>query len=177
MKSLRAWIQFYRMEHLSGVLLTLLVVGVFLTGCQGTMLSTSAKGQTIQPAAQIKLVKTGPQSGQFSDGYVTVNYKYTASSGNLQMSGVVQFGSAISGNFLVVQTFDLGLLLGDATGKVLLQQGVTTAMEVNVSSSQNFNTTVVLPPQAATMAFTYNGSAYGAGGESPTSFWADPVQR
>ena len=177
MKSLRASIQFYRMEHLSGVLLTLLVVGVFLTGCQGTMLSTSAKGQTIQPAAQIKLVKTGPQSGQFSDGYVTVNYKYTASSGNLQMSGVVQFGSAISGNFLVVQTFDLGLLLGDATGKVLLQQGVTTAMEVNVSSSQNFNTTVVLPPQAATMAFTYNGSAYGAGGESPTSFWADPVER
>ena len=177
MKSLRASIQFYRMKHLSGVLLMLLVVGVFLTGCQGTMLSTSAKGQTIQPAAQIKLVKTGPQSGQFSDGYVTVNYKYTASSGSLQMSGVVQFGSAISGNFLVVQTFDLGLLLGDATGKVLLQQGVTTAMEVNVSSSQNFNTTVVLPPQAATMAFTYNGSAYGAGGESPTSFWADPVQR
>ena len=177
MKSLRASIQFYRMEHLSGVLLTLLVVGVFLTGCQGTMLSTSAKGQTIQPAAQIKLVKTGQQSGQFSDGYVTVNYQYIVSGGELQISGVVQFGSAISGNFLVVQTFDLGLLLGDATGKVLLQQGVTTAMEVNVSSSQNFNTTVVLPPQAATMAFTYNGSAYGAGGESPTSFWADPVER
>jgi hypothetical protein len=177
MSSSSASIQFYRMNHLSGVLLTLLMVGVFLTGCQGAMLSTSAKGQTIQPAAQIKLVKTGPQSGQFSDGYVTVNYKYTASGGDLQMSGVVQFGSAISGNFLVVQTFDLGLLLGDATGKVLMQQGLATAVEANVSSSQNFNTTVVLPPKAVSMAFTYNGVAYGAGGESPTSFWADPVER
>ena len=177
MKSLRASLQFYQMKHLSGVLLTLLVAGVFLIGCQGTMLSTSAKGQTIQPSAQIKLVKTGPQSGQFSDGYVTVNYKYTVSGGNLQMSGVVQFGSAINGNFQVVQTFDLGLLLGDATGKVLMQQGLTTAVEVGVSSSQNFNTTVILPPQAVTMAFTYNGVAYGAGGTSPTSFWADPVER
>jgi hypothetical protein len=177
MKSQWASILFYRMKRMSGVLLTLLVVGVFLTGCQGTMLSTSAKGQTVQPAAQIKLVKTGPQSGQFSDGYVTVNYQYAASGGNLQMNGAVQFGSAISGNFLVVQTFDLGLLLGDAAGKVLLQQGLTTAVEANVSSSQNFNTAVVLPPQAVCMAFTYNGVAYGAGGESPTSFWADPVER
>ena len=48
MNLLRASIQCYRMKHLLGVLLTLLVVGVFLTGCQGTMMSTSAKGQTIQ---------------------------------------------------------------------------------------------------------------------------------
>ena len=177
MKSLKASYEFFGSKCLIWVLLTVWVAGVCLTGCQGTMLSTSAKGQTIQPPAQIKLVKTGPQSGQFSDGYVTVNYQYTVAGGNLQLSGVVSFGSAISGNFLVVQTFDLGLLLGDATGKVLLQQGITTAVEADVSSSQNFKTTVILPPQAVTMAFTYNGVAYGSGGSSPTSFWADPVER
>jgi len=177
MKPLRVPFEFFGSKRLIWVLLMLSVTGVFLTGCQGTMLGTSNKGQTIEKSAQVMLVKTGPQAGQFSDGYVTVNYKYTVSGGNLQMSGVVSFGSAISGNFLVVQTFDLGLLLGDATGKVLLQQGVTTAVEVDVSSSQNFNTTVILPPQAVTMAFTYNGVAYGAGGTSPTSFWADPVVR
>jgi hypothetical protein len=177
MKSPRASTQFYRMKHLRCVLLVLLVVGVFLTGCQGTMMSTSAKGQTIQTPARITLVKTGPQSGQFADGYVTVNYKYTVSGGNLQMNGKVKFGSAINGNFMIVQTFDLGLLLGDATGKVLLQQGLTTAVEADVSSSQDFNATVILPPQAVSMAFSYNGVAYGGGGESPTSFWADPVER
>ncbi len=177
MKSPRASIQFYRMKHLSGVLLALLVVGVFLTGCQGTMLSTSAKGQTIKPAAQIKLVKTGPQSGQFSDGYVTVNYQYTVSGGNLQMSGTVQFGSAITMNFNSVASFDLGLLLGDAQGRVLMQQGLTAASDQSSSSSINFNTPVLLPPRATCMAFTYNGQVFGGGGESPTSIWADPVER
>ena len=176
MKSPRASIQFHRMKHLSGVLLTLLVVGVFLTGCQGTMLNTTNVGQTIKPSARIGLVKAGQQSGQFSDGYVTVNYNYTAASGNLQMSGVVQFGSAITGNFTGVQTFDLGLLLGDAQGRVLMQQGLTASPPINVSSSVNFNTNLLLPPQATSMAFTYNGTAYGTQGD-PTSFWADPVER
>ena len=177
MKSSRGSFEVYRMKRFGCVFFVLLAVGVFLIGCQGTMFSTSYKGQSIQPSAQIKLVKAGQQAGQFSDGYVTVNYRYTAADGNLQMSGVVQFGSAISGNFLVVQTFDLGLLLADTRGKILMQQGLATAVETDVSSSVNFNTTIILPPQTATMAFTYNGQAYGSGGESPTSFWADPVER
>jgi hypothetical protein len=154
-----------------------LVAGVYLTGCQGMKLSPTNVGQTIKPSARIGLVKTGQQSGQFSDGYVTVNYKYSAAGGNLQMTGVVGFGSAISGNFQIVQTFDLGLLLGDAQGRVLMQQGLTAATETNVSGSVNFKMPVVLPAQATTMAFTYNGMAYGGGGESPTSFWTDPVER
>jgi hypothetical protein len=174
---IKASIEFSRIKHLGCVFTSILAIGVLLTGCQGTMLSTTNKGQTIKPSAQINLVKTGPQSGQFSDGYVTVNYKYTVAAGNLQMSGVVQFGTALIANFLVVQTFELGLLVGDAQGKVLMQQGLTTAGETDVSSSVNFNTPVVLPPQAAIMAFSYNGTAYGSGGESPTSFWADPVER
>jgi hypothetical protein len=74
MKSLRASFEFFGSKGLIWFALTVWVTEICLTGCQGTMLSTSAKGQTIQPSAQIKLVKTGPQSGQFSDGYVTVNY-------------------------------------------------------------------------------------------------------
>jgi len=177
MKSIGRSFEFFRMRHLYRVLLTSLVLVVFLTGCQGTMLSAGNKGQTIVPSAQIQLVKVGEQSGRFSDGYVTVNYKSTATGGNLQMSGVVRFGSALVGNFQIVQTFDLGLLLADAKGKVLMQQGLTTAVENNVSDPVSFNTTVFLPPQAAFMAFSYNGQAYGGGGESPTSFWADPVER
>jgi hypothetical protein len=157
-----------------GVLLTVLVLGVSLAGCQGTM--GGIKGQHIQKPAQIALVKTGQQSGKFSDGYVTVKYKYTAAGGNLQISGIASFESAISGNFAIVQTFDLGLLLADDQAKILLQQGLTTAVENSVSDPVNFTNTVFLPPQAAFMAFTYNGQAYGDG-LSPTTFWADPVER
>jgi len=178
MKSLRIWPKVDSVNHPGCLLVALVVAVAYLTGCQGTMLSTTNVGQTIKPSAQINLVKTGPQSGQFSDGYVAVNYKYTASGGNLQINGVVQFGTAIVGNFRTVQTFDLGLLLGDSQGKVLMQQGLTTAVENSVSSPVNFSTTVLLPLQAATMAFSYNGTAYGGvGSDSPTSFWADPVER
>lgn len=159
---------------LRGVLLTVLVLGVSLAGCQGTM--GGIKGQHIQKPAQIALVKSGQQSGKFSDGYVTVKYKYTAADSNLQISGVASFDSAISGNFATVQTFDLGLLLGDDQAKVLMQHGLTTAVENSVSDPVNFNNNVFLPPQAAFIAFTYNGQAYGDG-LSPTTFWADPVER
>jgi len=162
------------MKHLFGIFPVVLVAGVLLAGCQGTM--GGIKGQHIQKQAQIALVKSGPQSGTFSDGYVTVKYQYTATDSNLQLSGVASFDSAISGNFMTVQTFDLGLLLGDDQAKVLLQQGLATAVENSVSDPVNFRNNVFLPPQAAFMAFTYNGQAYGDG-LSPTTFWADPVER
>jgi hypothetical protein len=170
------WSRGGRARHPGCVLLALLGAVAYLTGCQGTMLNTTNVGQTIKPSARIGLVKIGQQSGQFSDGYVTVNYQYTAAFGNLQMSGTVQFGSAITGNFMGVQTFDLGLLLGDAQGRVLMQQGLTASPPINVSGSINFNANLLLPPQATSMAFTYNGTAYGTQGD-PTSFWADPVER
>ena len=177
MTTLRRSLRLSAAKNFGRILLTVLVTWVFLTGCQGTMASATNKGQTIKPSAQIKLVKTGPQSGQFSDGYVTVNYQYTAAGGNLQISGTVQFGSAITMNFNSVATFDLGLLLGDAQGRVLMQQGLTAASDQSSSSSINFNTPVLLPPRATCMAFTYNGQVFGSGGESPTSIWADPVER
>lgn len=151
--------------------------GLLLSGCQGTMLNTSNIGQTIQPAARIALVSTGPQSGRFSDGYVTVHYRYTPASGNLQMSGTVQFGSAITGNFTMVQTFDLGLLLGDAQGRVLMQQGLTASPPTSVSDSLDFNTNLLLPSQAVSMAFTYNMLVNAEGRGDPTTLWADPVER
>jgi hypothetical protein len=177
MKSLAASFPLFKMRHLRRGLLTSLAAVFFLGACQGTMFSTSYKGQSIVSSARIQLVKAGQQSGQFSDGYVTLDYKYNTDGGNLQISGKIKFGSAISGNFQIVETFDLGILLADAQGKILLQQGLATAVGNDVSQAVNFNTVVVLPPRATFMAFTYNGQAYGGGGESPTSFWADPVER
>jgi hypothetical protein len=177
MKTLRLWTGADRAMHRCRFLAILLVAGVYLTGCQGTMLNTTSVGQTIKPSSRIGLVQAGPQSGRFSDGYVTVEYQYTAAGGNLRMTGVVLFGSAITGNFIMVQTFDLGLLLGDAQGRVLMQQGLTASPPITVSSPISFDVNLMLPPQTASIAFTYSGTAYGEGREDPTSFWTDPVER
>jgi hypothetical protein len=170
------WLSFSTPKNPFCTLLTLIVAGALLTGCQTTML-TSDKGQSIQPSAQIRVLPEGTQSGTFSDGYVRVTYQYTASPGSLQLAGTITFGDAISMNFNQVETFDLGLLLGDNQGKVLLQQGLTTASAQSSSDSIKFKTTVLLPARTSCMAFTYNGMVYGAGGQSPTSIWADPVVR
>ena len=44
-----------------------------------------------------------------------MDYKYTVAGNNFQMAGVVQFDSAISGNFQAAQTFDLGMLRAEST--------------------------------------------------------------
>lgn len=174
MKLSRAVIGSSWVERLRKAFPAVVVAAMLVSGCQGTL--GGVKGQHIQKQAQIPIVKTGQQSGKYSDGYVTVKYKYTATDSSLQLSGVASFDSPISGNFSTVQTFDLGLLLGDEQAKILLQQGLTTAVENSVSDVVNFTNNVLLPPQAGMMAFTYNGMAYGDG-LSPTTFWSDPVER
>lgn len=165
----------FRDMKVAGMLIAAAFMGVLPVGCQSARIG--GKGQIIEPSAVIQLVSAGEQAGRFSDGYVTVNYRYTMTGGDLLMAGTITFGDELGMNFDTVNAFDLGLLLGDAQGRVLLQQSLTTTSENSLSSTIHFNAVVFLPRQAACMAFTYNGLVYGAGGESPTSIWLDPVLR
>jgi hypothetical protein len=133
-------------------------------------------GKTLNPANQIVLNTQGQQSGQFNAPDLTVTYKCVRTGGNMQLTGNVQFGMSIQGNYAVVQTFQLGLALADAQGNVLGEQQITSAFDTNVDDTINFSATVVVPPQTASMAFTYTGLAYdaGRGGANPTNFWFYP---
>jgi len=148
------------------VLLLLLMAGAF-----------KVHGQTLNTANQIVLNKQGQQSGQFNAPDLTVNYTYVRTGGDMQLTGKVQFGMTIQANYAVVQTFQLGLALADAQGNVLEQQGLTTAYDNNVGDTINFSKSVVVPPQTASMAFTYTGQAYaaGSGGPDPTNFSFYPI--
>ncbi len=134
------------------------------------------QGQTLNPASQIVLSAQGQQSGQFNAPDLTVNYTYVRTGGDMQLTGNIQFGMTIQANYAVVQTFQLGLALADAQGNVLGQQGLTTAFASNVGDTINFSKSVAVPPQAASMAFTYTGQAYaaGPGGPDPTNFYFYP---
>ncbi len=149
------------------VLLILLIAGAFEAGGQG---------QTLNPAHQIVLNAQGQQSGRFNAPDLTVNYTYVRSGSDMKLTGNIQFGMTIQANYAVVQTFQLGLALADAQGNVLGQQGLTTAYDNNVGDTINFSTSVAVPPQTASMAFTYTGQAYaeGTGGPDPTNFYFYP---
>ncbi|MGO9689997.1 MAG: hypothetical protein ACLP2X_15835 [Syntrophobacteraceae bacterium] len=146
------------------VLLILLMTGAF---------KVYGQGKALNPASQIALNAQGQQAGQFNAPDLTVNYTYVRTGGDMQLTGNVQFGMTIQANYSVVQTFQLGLAMADAQGNVLGEQGVTTAYDNNVGDTINFSTSVVVPAQTASMAFTYTGQAYASGsggGPDPTNF-------
>ena len=79
-------------------------------------------------------------------------------------------------NYLIVGTFHMNLLLADAQGRILSQQSIATALNMNVTDYIDFITSVILPPQAAYMAFAYSGRVQGLG-ESPVAIWSYPIVR
>ncbi len=149
------------------VLLIVLMAGAF---------KVDGQGQTLNPANQIVLNAQGQQSGQFNGPDLTVNYTYVCSGSDMQINGSIQFGMAIQANYAVVQTFQLGLALADAQGNVLEQRGLTTSYDHNVGDTINFCTSVAVPAQTASMAFTYTGQVYaeGSGGPDPTNIYFYP---
>lgn len=133
-------------------------------------------GKTLNPANRIVLNAQGQQSGQFNAPDLTVNYTYVRTGSTMQLNGNLQFDMGMQGNCDVVQTFQLGPAMAESQGNVLGEQGVTTASDNDVDDTTNFTTSVLVPAQTASMAFTYTGPAYGAGrGDSdPTNFWFYP---
>jgi hypothetical protein len=158
------------------MLFTALTLGVLLGGCQGSMLNI--QGQSIQYPDRITLSERGQQSDQYRTEDLVVDYQYDRTGDNLKASGVIRFSTSMQGNFTTVSNFSFAVVLADAEGKVLIQQGLITANAQNIGEPINFSKTMAIPPQTKLMAFSYTGQVSGAGtAGSPTSFWHDPVAR
>jgi hypothetical protein len=167
------------MRCTSSFLLVVLIMGLFLTGCQGTLPAIpqqSMTGQSLQKPSQIPLDQSGGSSGHFQDGYVKVSYRYAPGGDGLNVSGTVWFGDAVVMNYLIVDTFHMDILLADAQGRIVSQQSIATAVNMNVTESIDFITSVFLPPQVTCMALTYTGRVHGLG-EGPVAIWYYPVVR
>jgi hypothetical protein len=138
--------------------------------------SVFAWGQTLNTAARIELDAQGQKTGQFTAPDLTVNYTYARTGNDMKLAGTVHFATPIQANYAVVQTFRLGLALADARGNVVGQQELISISENRVDDVVRFSGTVSIPPQTASMAFTYTGDAYAAdpGDPDPTSFWFYP---
>ena len=157
-------------------LVMVLAVVAFLGGCQGSLLNV--QGQNIQYADRILLKEGGQQTDQYRTDDLAIKYEYVRKGDSLTISGVVRFSNSMQGNFPTITTFNLALMLADAQGAILTQQGLTTGYDLNVEQPLTFSRTMVVPAQTASMAFSYSGMASGgASFGSPTAFWHDPIGR
>ncbi len=176
MRTPKSGFGFFRMTMLGRILLILLIAGVFPAGCQGGASLSTSQGRKLGSGNQIALGHDVEKAGRYQSNDVVIDYKYVRSGDNMQLSGVLQFATAIQANFVIVRTFQLGLVLADAQGNILGRQGLATSYNDNVGDSISFSSSILVPPQATAMAFSYTGQAYNSGRDSnPTNFWLDPV--
>jgi hypothetical protein len=147
-----------------------------LVGCQGSLFNV--QGQSLQYQDRIMLKTGGEQSGQYKTDELTIDYLYVRKGDDLSISGTVRFNYSMGGNFSTVNTFILALVLADARGTILAQQGLTTANDHGVTDPINFKTTMIIPYQTEIVSFSYTGAASGIGSAgSPSTFWHNPAAR
>jgi len=176
MEGLQASFDFSDRKRLSIILFILLALSVFPSGCQISLFNVP--GDSIQSDDRITLKARGLQSGQYLSDDISMTYEYVRTGDSLRISGVVRFSSSIQSLFPTVSTFNLALVLADARGIVLDQQGLTTGYDRSVGEPLSFVTTMIIPAQTTLMAFRYSGAAAGKAKDgSSTPFWHDPVVR
>jgi hypothetical protein len=158
------------------ILSVVVALGSFLGGCQGSLFNV--QGQNLEYADRITVQSGGPRTGHYSSPDLTLDYEYVRNGDSLKISGTIRFSTSMQGNFLTINTFNLALVLADAQGTVLAQEGLATAYSQNVADRVTFSKTSVIPASTASMAFWYSGSVAGSGSAgSPTPFWHDPVAK
>lgn len=165
----------------SAILLFPLALGS-LAGCQGLLFNL--KGSRVKDGYGINLVQSGEKSGYFQSRDLTVNYHYTRSGSQLNISGYVEYASYVTMGFTAIENFNLGVVLADDQSNVLSDQSLISAGDFDPRDKLHFQRTLTLPPGTAMMAFTYRGNAEEGGsrfsddsanGGTQTTFWQFPV--
>jgi hypothetical protein len=175
-KGLREKFQSSSKSGLCVILGMVIAASSSLFGCQGSLFNV--QGQSLQYQDRIMLKTGGEQSGQYKTDELTIDYRYARKGDDLTLSGTIRFNYSMQGNFSTINTFSLALVLADARGTILTQQGLTTAYDHSVTDPINFKTTMIIPYQTELMSFSYTGASSGAGSSgSPSAFWHNPAVR
>ena len=114
-------------------------------------------------------------SGQWKAHELTVNYSYSKDQGQIDLSGNIVFANFLVLGYARLQDFRLGVIFLDANGKVIEETGLATNR--GAFDPIPFKRRVSLPPNAASMAFSYQGDGIESGMASGrTSFSFSPVR-
>ncbi|HQN18090.1 MAG TPA: hypothetical protein PKV86_03080 [Syntrophobacteraceae bacterium] len=161
-----------------GRLLWPILLMVLVFGCNS--ISVSPIGHTVPEVKWIALPQSGEYSGTWTNEDLSLPYKFLRNQSQLTISGSVRFADRITNSFKTIQYFHLDALPVDSQGKVLDMVALTTEGNVILEFNRSvaFSKDLTLPPNTASIVFSYRGRAYGgnsADGGGTIDFWEYPV--
>ncbi len=135
------------------------------------IVTSDARAQSVSASDRLSIEQ--PQySGRWKGNDLTVEYSYSIDQGQMDLSGNVGFSYSISMGYTELRNFRLGAIFLDENGKVLEETGLATGR--GSFDPIPFSRRLNLPPNAVSMAFSYQGTASDVGRDK-TSFWFSPV--
>jgi hypothetical protein len=132
---------------------------------------SDAGAQSVPPADRLS-IEQPRYSGRWKGNDLTVEYRYSKDRGQMDLSGNVRFSYSLTMGYTELRNFRLGAIFLDENGKVLEEIGL--AVSRGALDPIPFNRRINLPPNAVSMAFSYQGTATDVGRDK-TSFWFSPV--
>lgn len=158
-------------------LIIVVVAMAILTGCSPKWFSY--QGATITHADHLIRLQEGEQQGIWKTNDLGIEYRMQKVSGNLTISGTIDFSSGFLHGFNTINRFVVQLLLVNGEGMVMDNIVVYSSEDnrsINITPLY-FEKTAAVPQECRSISFTYDGLLMdgGGGGEATsTSVWYFP---
>lgn len=152
----------------------LVMLALLISGCQ-TMSPYSRSG-LVAPEDRLSISQAG-QSAVWNGKDLTVEYRYSRDHSQMDITGRVDFSEHMTNSYSTLHEFRLSAVFADESGKVLGSQGLVT--DRGYFYPIPFHTKLTVPTGAASMAFSYQGTAIEGGnseGGGSSYFWYYPVR-
>ncbi len=115
-------------------------------------------------------------TGKWKADDLSVKYSYSRNQEQIDLSGKVRFSYSLVMGYTLLDNFNLSAVILDENGRVLEQTGLVT--DLGSLDPIPFHRRFKLPPGAAYIAFSYQGTVSDSGGgdgADTTNFWHDPI--
>jgi len=153
-----------------------------LAGCASLF---SFEGQATKPENRIPVEDGGPYKGVWETYDVIVSYEYKKDGQNLLLTGEANLAGHLTRGFPVIDFFYIHAHLLDENGTIISSKKLLSARnrEYNYFYDPSFNHTILMPPEALSLAFSYSGRVRDSGssrsdgdqaGGVDWSFWKMP---
>jgi hypothetical protein len=155
--------------------LSSVIAAVFLFIAASQIISASAATKTVSIGDRLSMEQS-KYTGKWKSNDLTVEYSYSKDQGQVELSGTVTFAMYLVMGYGHLDNFRLGVIFLDENGRVLQETGLATNRDT--LDPMPFKRKVNLPPNAVSMAFTYQGKATSSGGNGagPISFNFSPIR-
>ena len=155
----------------TGLLFLAPVIAVAIFISASRIITADAVAQSVSAPDRLS-IEEPRYSGRWKGDDLTVEYRYSRDRGQMDLSGNVRFSYSLTMGYTELRNFHLGAVFLDENGKVLEETGL--ASNRGSFDPIPFNRRINLPPNAVSMAFSYQGTATDVRRDR-TPVWFSPV--